>query len=248
MITVPIIATTVNQARLQAGKINHLVELRLDHIKALDEKKLVQLVGIVKKKIITIRRKDEGGHFKGSEKKRVQLIKKAIDLGAEYVDIELRTVGIEDIIKNKGKTKIIVSFHNFKKTDNREIGEVYNKINKLNSDIIKIVTYANSIDDNLDIFNLIKKAVKDKKKIVAVCMGEKGEISRILAPRLGAYMTFACIDGKESAPGQMSLDNMINLYRVNRLNSKTKIYGLVGNPVSKSKGIIIHNKAFAKDR
>ena len=164
------------------------------------------------------------------------------------MDISIGEKTIKEIIKKQNKTKTIISFHNFKKTDKKEIIKKYNQIKKLNPDIIKIATFANSINDNLVIFNLIKKAKKENIKIIALCMGEYGEISRILSPIFGAELTFGSLkEGKESAPGQITADALKNIYRINKLKNKNpKIFGLVGNPVHHSKGIIFHNGLFSK--
>ena len=79
-------------------------------------------------------------------------------------------------------------------------------------------------------------------------MGEYGEISRILSPIFGAELTFGSLkEGKESAPGQITADALKNIYRINKLKNKNpKIFGLVGNPVHHSKGIIFHNGLFSK--
>ncbi len=258
MIAVPIIASTTNEAlkdMKEASGIADVIELRLDFIKDINKKNLKRLLSKSQKSKIS------GGlenskNFQSKAKKvivtdrkmRISLIKEAIKLNADIIDLDI-SIGektIKQIIKNKGRTRIIVSFHNFKKTSKKEITKKYNKIKKLNPDIIKIVTLANSINDNIVIFNIIRKAKKENKKIIALCMEEKGEISRILSPLLGAQLTFASLKkGKESAPGQITANALKKIYKINKLN-KPKIFGLVGNPVKQSKGVITHNKSFQK--
>jgi 3-dehydroquinate dehydratase/shikimate dehydrogenase len=237
MICIPIVASNVNEAlkdMKKACRIADLVELRLDFIKNINERNLKKLLSN-KKAIVTDR------------KKRLNLIRKAIELKVDFVDMDI-SIGektIRKIISEKKKTKVIVSFHNFKRTNKKEIIEKYKKIKKIKPDVIKIVTLANSINDNKVIFDLIKKS---DQKIIALCMGEKGEISRILSPLFGGFLTFGSLEkGKESAPGQITVDMLRNVYRINRLN-KPGVFGLVGNPVKHSKGIIIHNKRFRKLR
>lgn len=240
MIAIPITASFTKEAlkdTKKASRIANVIELRLDFIKNINQKDLKRLLQSKTKKVIVTDRKN-----------RTSLIKEAIDLKADFIDLDI-SIGeetIKEIIKNKKKTKIIVSFHNFKKTDKKEINNKFKKIKKLNPNIIKIATFANSINDNILIFNLINKAKKENKKIIALCMGQKGEISRILSPLFGSFLTFASLKkGKESAPGQIEANTLKNIYRINKLKAP-KIFGLVGNPVKHSKGIIIHNKAFEK--
>jgi 3-dehydroquinate dehydratase/shikimate dehydrogenase len=76
-------------------------------------------------------------------------------------------------------------------------------------------------------------------------MGERGEISRILSPLLGGFLTFGSLEtGKESAPGQITAVKLKDIYRVNDNRDSFKIYGVIGNPISKSMGYLIHNRAF----
>jgi 3-dehydroquinate dehydratase type I len=79
-------------------------------------------------------------------------------------------------------------------------------MNQLGADVIKIVPFARSWEDNLSILSLIPFAKERRQKIVAFCMGEKGKISRILSPFFGAAWTYASIDRtRVSAPGQMTV-------------------------------------------
>jgi len=239
MICIPIVASNIKEAikdMKKASKIADIIELRLDFIKNINRENLKKLL-LQKTRLIVTDRKN-----------RIDLIKDAIKLKADFIDLDISTgeKNIQKIIANKKRTKVTLSFHNFKKTNKKEIVSTYKKIKKLNPNIIKIVTFANSVNDNIIIFNLIKKAKKENQKIIALCMGEKGEISRILSPILGAELTFGSLkQGKESAPGQITAETLKNIYRINKLK-RPKIFGLVGNPVKHSKGIIIHNKAFKK--
>lgn len=239
MICVSVIGKNIEELIREAkkAKLADIIELRIDYIKNLDIEKLIKMLKQIKKPIIITNRKRPYGKFEGREKERISILKRLIKF-VDYVDIEV------DSVKKFGfKNKLIVSYHNFKGTYN--LLTIYNKLK--NYEIIKIATYANSINDNIKIFNLIKKAKAEGKKIIALCMGEKGEISRILNLRYGSYLTYASLSkGKEVAPGQLTIKDMIELYRVKEVNDKTKIYGLIGNPVSKSKGYIIHNKLFKK--
>ena len=250
MICIPITATKTKEALKdikKAQEIADIIEIRLDINPD------IELLRRVKKPVIaTCRRKAEGGRFKGGEKKRLELLKKAILLNPDFVDIELNSgpKAIEEIkglIKHR-KTKLIISFHDTKAVDKRRISRAYQSIKRSGPDVIKIAGFASSIDDNAAIFGLIKKAKKDKTKIIAICMGDKGELSRVLGVPLGCFLTFGSLgEGKESAPGQISAEVLKNVYRVNKLKDP-KVFGLVGNPVNKSKGYLIHNASFTKKR
>ncbi len=254
MIVVPITNFSNKSALgdiLKAKKEADIIELRLDYIKNPHLENLIQKSS--KPVIATNRKKSEGGKFGGSEKERIALLEKAVILNADYVDIELdsginqikRMLALRDFCRSA--SRIIVSYHNFHWTP-KNLESIYKKIKGTGCDIVKIATYAKSINDNLIIFDLIERAKKDGQRIVALCMGEKGEISRILGPIFGSYFTFGSLEsGKESAPGQIPVKTLKDIYRINKLENKNiKIYGLVGNPVNKSKGYLLHNFSFSQ--
>ena len=251
MLAAAITAKNVREALndIKNAKGADLIELRLDYLDKLNPENIKKIMKFCRKPVIaTVRKNDEGGFHKIDENKRVELIKKCIDYGADFIDIEYSTnkVLLKGILKNKKSSKIIVSYHNFKETPSNLI-KTYKNIKKLNPDLIKIVTNANSVADNFRIFEITKKASKDKKKIIAFCMGSYGQFSRILGNLFGSSITYASVDkGKESASGQLTLNEMVNSYRIKKINKNTKIAGLIGNPVEHSWSHIIHNSAFEK--
>lgn len=214
MICIPITAATTEKAMEdieKASRLADVIELRLDFIKNFDLKRLLSKK--TKPVIVTNRKKEEGDKFQGSDEERVKSLLEAINLGVDYVDIEATTPKelLNKFRASKGETKIIISHHDFKKTENL-IG-IYNKIKNL-GDIVKIVTYANDASDNIKVFELINKAKSEDKEIIAFCMGEKGIASRLLCERLGSYLTFASLEkGKESAEGQITVGQLVALLK-----------------------------------
>jgi len=227
-----------------AEKIADIIELRLDLIARFDLPALTQATALPC--IVTNRTKTEGGQFKGTEAERVEILRQAISAGADYVDIETSTPRelLKYVLDNKSKTKIILSYHNFSNTM-EDLEPLYEIMCELPGDILKIVTYAQDISDNLKMFKLLERAQKEGRKLIGLCMGEYGEISRVLSPLLGGFLTFGALEtGKESAPGQIPASILKNVYHVDRPRENFKIYGVIGNPVSKSMGYLIHNRAF----
>jgi len=77
------------------------------------------------------------------------------------------------------------------------------------SDIVKIVTRAETWADNLRVLELIPKAHNLGIRIIAFCMGPMGRISRVVSHMMGGYLTFASLEqGEESADGQMTVTEM----------------------------------------
>jgi 3-dehydroquinate dehydratase type I len=84
---------------------------------------------------------------------------------------------------------------------------------RLGADVTKIVTFANSWEDNLSTLSLIPFAKERRRKIVAFCMGEKGKISRIFSPFLGAAWTYASLNrNRVSAPGQLTVRELKDIW------------------------------------
>jgi 3-dehydroquinate dehydratase/shikimate dehydrogenase len=247
MICIPIVGPSMEKALEDisaAEKIAGIIELRLDLISKFDLPALLKATALPC--IVTNRTKLEGGQFKGSETERVQILRQAIEAGADYIDIETSTPKelLKSILENKGETQVILSYHNFTNTMD-DLEPLYEIMCDLPGDILKIVTYAQDISDNLKMFKLLERAQKEGRKLIGLCMGEHGELSRVLSPLLGGFLTFGALEtGKESAPGQIPASVLKNFYRVDRQREKFKIYGVIGNPVSKSMGYLIHNRAF----
>jgi 3-dehydroquinate dehydratase/shikimate dehydrogenase len=246
MICIPIIANTVEDAlrdMAAASKLADVIELRLDYIKNPDLRLLLKRR--TKPVILTNRPVREGGKFDGSEEERISLLKLAMQLQADFVDIEhdsIHKIG-KDVLSRipRGKTRLIVSYHNFYETPG-DVAAIYQKLSQSGADIVKIVTYATDISDNIRIYRLLQDA---QIPLISFCMGEYGIMSRILYKRFGSYLTFASLRrGKESAPGQISIHEFLNTYQALRQDKNTAIYGLIGNPVSHSIGPIIHNTLF----
>ena len=93
-----------------------LVELRLDFLSSIEPIRIKkEFEKISEKVILTVRRKDEGGKFRESEAKRIELIEQLEDVNNSLVDIELRTI-LENKKKINQKKNTIVSWHDFNKT------------------------------------------------------------------------------------------------------------------------------------
>ncbi|MEE9258593.1 MAG: shikimate dehydrogenase [Nitrospinaceae bacterium] len=247
MICVPIVSQSMRQALddiSAAEPVADIIELRVDLIPDADIPQLLKAA--TKPCIVTNRTKREGGQFKGTEEERVDILRRAIDGGAEYIDIEASTPKelLKSILNSKGNSQAILSYHNFTHTLD-DLIPLYEVMCELSGDVVKIVTYAEDINDNLKIFEILTRARRDQKKLIALCMGEKGEISRILTTPMGGFLTFGSLEtGKESAPGQITAAALKNIYRVGLAREQFNIYGVIGNPVAKSMGYLIHNRAF----
>ena len=247
MICIPIVGPSMSKAQEQiesALVIADILELRLDLIVSPDLSALLACSTLPV--IVTNRSKHDGGQYKGLDEDRLQSLRDALKAGADYVDIEVSTPReyLQPFLEESEPAKIILSYHDFSHTP-EDLNPVYETMCEMPGEIVKIVTYARDLSDNLKMFELLKRAKSEKQKLIGLCMGDLGEISRILSPLFGGYLTFGSLEtGQESAPGQIPAKTLKDIYRINAERSDFKIYGVIGNPVSKSLGYLVHNRAF----
>ena len=147
-----------------AEKFADIIELRLDLIASFDLKILLNAAN--KPVIVTARSKLDGGQFKGNEEKRVAVLHDALETGADYVDIEVSTQReyLQPFLESHDTSKIIISYHDFSHTP-EDLTPLYETMKALPGEIIKIVTYARSLSDNLKMFKLL-----EPKQLLEVCV------------------------------------------------------------------------------
>ena len=136
----------------EAGKFADIVELRIDYIDNPDLK--VLLKERTKPVIVTNRAKRQGGLYTGNEADRIGLLKEAIALGAEYIDIEHDAV---NEIGDAGGTKLIASYHNFDETPDN-LHDIHRDLIQSGVQMVKLITFARTITDNFRIFGLLHKS------------------------------------------------------------------------------------------
>ncbi len=214
-----------------------LVELRLDYIQ-----RAVSLQRLLADKpgpvVITCRREGDGGQWTHSEQDRVMLLRSAIAEGVDYIDLETE---IADSIPRFGKTKRIISMHDFFRTP-ENLEQIRDKLAAQDADIVKIATMANIPRDNIRMLEMMQSS---SIPTIGICMGEMGTPTRILAMRYGAPFTFATYNQERSlAPGQLSYKVMRDVYSVDDINDETELYGVIGDPIAQSLSPVLHNSGF----
>ncbi len=190
--------------------------------------------------ILTCRRKADGGEYQGSEKERVALLEEALEGEFTYIDLEidLKRASLEQKAAAKG-VRVIRSLHDFDSIPS----DIFHRMAKIaaKGEIPKVAVMVNSVGDLITLFRAKEELAEVEEKIV-VGMGEFGLPSRILYKRAGSLLTY-CSEG-EAAPGQINAQMMKELYRADRVNDNTKIFGVIGNPVLHSLSPLIQNRGF----
>jgi 3-dehydroquinate dehydratase-1 len=187
-----------------------LFEMRLDLIGP----EWTDLVKFVKKPWIACNRsQEEGGKGDADDLKRIEELLRAAEAGAGIVDIEFQSRNLKEIVLLiKAKAQCLISYHDTVETPAYEtlVSIVESQI-RAGADICKIVTTAQSFEDNMKMLKLLRHF--PETRMIAFAMGDEGRISRILSPLAGGYLTYACAGpGLESAVGQIPLAELKEMY------------------------------------
>ncbi|MCD8352137.1 MAG: type I 3-dehydroquinate dehydratase [Planctomycetaceae bacterium] len=241
MICIPISAATnremlalIRQAALEPADC---YELRLDN---LEEPALVEeLVAACDRPIMaTCRSTEEGGGYRGGFANRRDILRRAILAGVEYIDCEASDM---TSLRGIGKSKLVISMHDFSGTP-ADLEYRVSALSATQADWVKFAVTAHSQADNLKVFDVASHC---HKPVISIAMGEMGLISRVLGRRYGSRITFASLDaGRESAPGQITARELARLYRYDRIDDNTQLFGVLAAPGSGRHDVMAMNLAF----
>lgn len=218
-----------------------LCELRLDLLDPDEIKRASSFPSLVDLPVIlTCRRASDGGAFVLSERKRIAYMTEAVKGGFSYIDLEddIKRPELEQLCRENG-VQIIRSHHDLEGVPI----DLYNKVTKLaaKGDIPKMSVTPRNLADLIVLFNAEKELSFIKKKII-IGMGDMGIPTRILYRRTGSCITF-CSE-KQAAPGILTPWALSDLYRADKVNAQTHIFGVIGNPVYHTVSPQIHNLGF----
>jgi 3-dehydroquinate dehydratase/shikimate dehydrogenase len=194
--------------------------------------------------ILTVRKKAQGGALKISEKKRFKLIETLLELGPDYLDLEADTnpCFIEKIAIKYPQIRLIGSYHNFHETP-QDLEALFSQMRNPHFAIYKMALTAQS---TLDMLRLMIFLQKTKIALCAISMGECGKASRVMGKICGSYLSYAGLR-EDPQLRRYSLQTLHEVFHFSKLNRKTKIYALLGDPVEQSPGHIFHNDRFAQN-
>src|SRR3989475_4202573 len=231
---------------------NTFLEFRLDYLshpaQALPKIKRFTEYHLQVVVIATCRRQASGGKFRGSLASQLEVLSKAASAGCQLLDLELQSASKckpEQLQRLRSKAALIISFHDFRATKNLE--KTLHKMAAYPADFYKIVGTATTLYDNVTMMKFLEKQ-SDKYSLIGLCMGEQGIISRVLGVRAGSVFTFgAASPDEKTAPGQVTAQELRNVYRIEQVDAATRVYGVAGDPVSHSLSPAIMNAAFRRE-
>jgi 3-dehydroquinate dehydratase/shikimate dehydrogenase len=221
------------------------IELRLDWLRN-DAERHRFLRWLTKNKprsatfLATCRRKEGGGRFTGKIERELYWLIQAREAGCSWCDLEvetLRELPHKSVREFAVPPRVLLSMHDFERTPSlpRSVKPAaYGKV-----DALKIAATSRTIADSLRLLRLARRS----RHLVAVPMGEAGLPARILALREGSELAYAPV-AEATAPGQVSLHDLIHLYRAHQLTRRTAVYGVIGDPIGHSLSPLLHNTGF----
>jgi 3-dehydroquinate dehydratase/shikimate dehydrogenase len=245
----PIFVRTWAQAREDAVRAAQagadMIEYRIDAIT--DEEMVRTIVNLSPLPcILTQRSVEEGGHATATPQARAEFLAKAPANRMKTVYLDFEVAGWHGISQDQrdllAQRPLVLSHHDLVGRPPR-LTNLIMEMDAAPAAVNKIVWTARSIRDNLEAFELLLSA---SRPTIALCMGEAGMISRVLAKKFHAFLTFAPLsDESATANGQVPIEQLKNLYRWDTIGAKTRVYGVIGSPIGHSLSPHVHNAAFA---
>ena len=225
------------------------VEVRLDTLPGVDPTLLFE--GAPRPLVATCRRRADGGFFRGTEKARREVLWSAVAAGASYVDVEFGTASAQlasDLAATPG-VGVILSHHD-RKGMPRDLDGLYRRMARVEGvKAIKIVVTATRPADLVTIRDFLARHRRGTPPLISFCSGVTGVMSRILALEWGSWATYAAAGfGREAAPGQTSLPDLVGMYRIEDVDDDTRFAALIGSPLAHSLSPAIHNAAYHADQ
>jgi 3-dehydroquinate dehydratase/shikimate dehydrogenase len=212
-----------------------LCELRADYLEDPDVAKILAAKPLPV--LVTVRPTWEGGNYAGDEAIRLGMLEDACLHGADYVDVEFRAY--KDF--NRREAKLVVSYHDFEKTPD-DLEKTAQKMAQLDPFLVKVACTARG---TADLVRLVELQKTFPSPIAVVAMGEFGEPLRILHAKYGGWLTYASVRaGGETAPGQLTLEELVRLYQVKTIDDATEVYAVIGDPVAHSRSPVLFNDVF----
>lgn len=217
------------------------VELRADLLRSEDVASLLRRSAVPT--IVTVRRREDGGRFDGSEEERRGILSSALDAGAAAVDVE-ENRGLAGWAATIPRERVILSHHGARCAAD-ELYALFERMRTHPAGRLKIVPRAERVGDCEACAGLLARAAAADRPLAAFATGRAGFASRVFAISWGSWGTYgAAVPGFPTAEGQLSAADLLDVYRVDAIDSSTARFGLAGRGVLASPSPFLHAAAY----
>jgi 3-dehydroquinate dehydratase/shikimate dehydrogenase len=216
-----------------------LVELRLDLMDRPDPD--AAMAGRTRPVVATCRAAWEGGKFQGSEADRLAILSRALELGADYVDLEWKAAAALAQWPAEVRSRVVLSSHDFDGVP-ADLADRVRDMRSHGTGVVKIAVTAKTLRDALPVIAIGREGRTGAQCTVVIAMGTPGIATRVLPEHVGSCWTYG---GNGVAPGQVTVDRLRDEFRVGRVGASTPVYAVVGKPIGHSVSPAMHNAAFA---
>lgn len=230
------------------------VELRLDYLRSESERdallKWLSHQRRLPTVIATFRPRRSGGRFSGTVESELAVLAQAVRSGCNWCDVGIETasqVKAAELGRVLAPASVMISVHNFQRIP-ADLSKLLRGLERDGGDAIKIAATCHNLADARQLLPL----ARGRRNLVVIPMGEAALPARILALREGSALAFASV-GEATAPGQLSLEALRCVYHLGagrrrrplNLTRRTKVYGVIGDPIGHSLSPLLQNTAFA---
>lgn len=188
----------------------------------------------------TIRRPRDGGAWPGTERSRRRLLAAAAGARYRYLDLEADLPAAAVPVPRRGP-QVIRSLHDPLRTPSG-LDALLRGLARGPREIPKLAVTPRGVGD---LARIVAAAQAARGPRIVLGMGDYGVPSRLLAARLGSWLTFTSAGRRRAAPGQLDPLTLQRRYRFRALRGDTPVYGLIGNPVAHSRSPEVHNAGLA---
>lgn len=202
--------------RAYAGLVG-LAEVRVDQMQSCDLPHLLAESPLPL--VITCRPVREGGAFRGPEDERLGLLRRAMELGCAFVDVEWDSAAALE--RPRGSvTRVIVSRHWFDQTPT-DLLALERDLRPL-ADVVKLVGLVRGPTDLVPVLTLLRDAAGP---VIAIGMGAQGTLTRVVAPCFpAALLTYGAAQGHAAtAPGQLTIEAMRQSFHLHLVGPQTRL-------------------------
>jgi shikimate dehydrogenase len=216
-------------------------ELRADRLGGEDVARCVTRAA--RRTIVTVRRPEDGGSFRGSEEERKAILAGALAAGADAIDVE-ENRGLAAWAATLPPPRVILSHHGAPCLP-AALDSLASRMEAHPAARLKIVPAVARPAEGGALRDLLARRAGREGRLAAFGTGAAGFPSRVFALAWGSWATYGAVDGsRPTGEGQPSARDLLSVYRVREIGEGTRRFGLAGRPVLASPSPRLHAAAY----